>query len=165
MEKWLPGNQNPEETGSYVEGDMLIDRPVGRNGLATQSSIWPGGIVPFVISGSFTQQQHSQILQAMEQYHAQTCIRFVERFNEPDFISIENSPSGCWSTVGRMGGMQKVNFQTPACMSKFGTVLHELMHCLGFLHEQNREDRDQYIQVVWQNIPQGNFIIFTEVNQ
>lgn len=134
---------------------MLYDRPVGRNGLATQSSLWPGGVVPFVIAGSFNQQQLSLIAQAMEQYHALTCIQFVPRFNEPDYISIQNSPSGCWSTVGRMGGMQIVNLQTPACMQKPGTAMHELMHCVGFLHEQNREDRDDYIQVVWGNIPQS----------
>lgn len=44
---------NPEELGTYVGGDILVPRPGGRNGLADKSTRWPGGVVPFVISGNF----------------------------------------------------------------------------------------------------------------
>lgn len=44
---------NPEELGEYLEGDMLMPPGFGRNGLIASSSHWPGGIVPFEISGYF----------------------------------------------------------------------------------------------------------------
>lgn len=44
---------NPEELGSYAEGDMLMPQGFGRNGLTAQSSRWPGGLVPFEIRGNF----------------------------------------------------------------------------------------------------------------
>lgn len=44
---------NPEELGSYAEGDMLMPHGFGRNGLTAQSSRWPGGIVPYEIRGNF----------------------------------------------------------------------------------------------------------------
>lgn len=44
---------NPEELGEYLEGDMLMPTSMGRNGLIATTSHWPGGIVPYEISGDF----------------------------------------------------------------------------------------------------------------
>lgn len=46
-------NMNPEELGEYLEGDMLMPSSMGRNGLIATTSHWPGGIIPFEISGYF----------------------------------------------------------------------------------------------------------------
>jgi hypothetical protein len=55
LENWKPEDGNPEEMGSYGEGDILVPSDQqGRNGLASQSSRWPGGIIPFVIAGNFS---------------------------------------------------------------------------------------------------------------
>ncbi|ETN67544.1 metalloproteinase [Anopheles darlingi] len=146
---------NVEELGTYLEGDMLIDRPAGRNGLASTATRWPNGVVPFVIGGNFDAKGMQLIEEAINEYHAKTCIRFVPRMAETDYVSFESSSSGCWSSVGRIGGKQAVNLQIPGCTTLVGTIIHEMMHALGFLHEQNREDRDSWVTIRTQNIKPG----------
>jgi len=72
--------------------------------------------------------------------------------------------------VGRLGGRQEVSLiKTKGCLRKFN-VMHELMHTLGFWHEQQREDRDQYITVNYSNIISGKWntwtlkVIFSKTN-
>jgi Astacin (Peptidase family M12A) len=103
------------------------------------------------------------IERALIEYHSKTCIRFVpRRASDRDYISIESGSSGCWSSVGRIGGKQVVNLQTPGCVSKIGTVIHELLHVLGFLHEQNREERDGFVIIKKNNIKSGYEINFAK---
>lgn len=40
-----------------------------------------------------------------------------------------------------------------------GTVQHELLHALGFNHEQTRSDRDNHIRVLLQNVQSGNVVV------
>ena len=64
----------------------------------------------------------------------------------------------CWAYVGRTTQTeQALSLGTPGCVSK-GIALHELMHTLGFWHEQSRSDRDKYVKVKDHNIKEGKCI-------
>jgi hypothetical protein len=55
--------------------------------------------------------------------------------------------------VGRQGGQQAVLLGY-GCHS-FPIITHELGHTLGFWHEQSRPDRDDYVEVLYENIQSG----------
>ena len=73
--------------------------------------------------------------------------------NDKAFVTII-SGFGCSSSVGKYGGEQFVTLGT-GCFSDH-TIAHEFIHALGFWHEQNRPDRDQYVYIQQQFISWGN---------
>lgn len=52
--------------------------------------------------------------------------------------------------IGRQRGRQQISLGN-GCGTK-GVAIHEMMHALGFYHEQSRLDRDRYIRINWNNI-------------
>lgn len=90
------------------------------------------------------------VLAAMQDIQSKTCLRFQPRKREGDYVYITMFQQGCYSYIGRDGGAQQLNLG-PGCWHKT-TIIHELVHAIGFWHEQSRRDRDKYINVQWNNI-------------
>ena len=69
----------------------------------------------------------------------------------------------CWSYVGqvRMSGGQPVSIGRGCGI--IGTVLHEIMHALGFFHTSSRHDRDSYVVVIPENIRKGKLVVLKNI--
>nr|CAD7570680.1 unnamed protein product [Timema californicum] len=79
----------------------------------------------------------------------------LEQLSKTMYIYLREQGSGRLhsSAVGRQGGSQQVSLG-PGCLYK-GIIVHELMHAVGFWHEQSRGDRDHFVTVLWDNIQRG----------
>ncbi|XP_042559788.1 hatching enzyme 1.2 [Clupea harengus] len=138
-----------------MEGDLVVPRT--RNALAcwNNNCLWKkssnGKVeVPYTVNSQFSSADQSKIQNAMATFNGRTCIQFVARSTQSDYISIENR-DGCFSSLGRTGGKQVVSLQKSGCVYH-GIIQHELNHALGFYHEQTRSDRDQYVKINWNYI-------------
>ncbi|GFQ66738.1 zinc metalloproteinase nas-4 [Trichonephila clavata] len=143
----------PMENPDLFGGDMLGVDPKDRNAVVNKFQIWPGGIVPYEEDPGLKKTVMKFILErAIQHYATHTCIKFVPRTNEKDYIRIFPG-QGCYSHVGRTGGQQPVSLGEGCGWE--ATIIHEFGHALGFYHEQNRSDRDDYLTIFWENILPG----------
>ncbi|CAH1793645.1 unnamed protein product [Owenia fusiformis] len=148
------------EYGDKAGGDMAEDEAKVRAG-AIATKMWPQGKVYYSIDAAkLTASTIANITKAMQIIQTKTtigraiCIRFTKKTSmlTRNYIFITKK-DGCWSKVGMKGGKQELSIGF-GCSST-GTIMHELLHALGFFHEQARYDRDSSIIIHWKNIKPG----------
>lgn len=67
------------------------------------------------------------------------------------------TPSRCYADFARVGGRQQVSL-ADECID-YPTIIHEFMHVVGFIHEHQRDDRDGYVKINWNNIIPGRLFL------
>ncbi|GIY36208.1 astacin-like metalloprotease toxin 1 [Caerostris extrusa] len=139
-------------------GDMRFgpDQPSWA-GLSNSSYYWPRNsaglvVIPYETNINITGKTKQLIKEAADQYKKNTCIRFVERSGQVDYINII-ADTGCYSYVGRQRRSQTLSIGR-GCENK-GTIVHEFGHAAGFGHEHQRSDRDRYLNVYENNVKEG----------
>ncbi|NWH70486.1 MEP1A protein, partial [Piaya cayana] len=102
------------------------------------------------------------ILQAFEMYRLKSCVDFKPYEGESTYIYFMKG-NGCWSMVGDLKTGQNISIGT-GCDYR-AIVEHEILHALGFYHEQSRMDRDDYVTIWWDEILEGgehNFVKYDD---
>uniref|UniRef100_A0A8R1DEI7 Metalloendopeptidase n=1 Tax=Caenorhabditis japonica TaxID=281687 RepID=A0A8R1DEI7_CAEJA len=126
---------------------------VQRNAVRQTYLKWDQARIPYTISSQYSSYSRAKIAEAIEEYRKKTCIEFSPKSaGDLDYIHIVPD-DGCYSLVGRIGGKQPVSLGD-GCIQK-GIIIHELMHAVGFFHEQSRADRDEYVKINWSNVETG----------
>ena len=103
--------------------------------------------------------ERSTIQAGMNMIQSGSCIRFVPRSSETSYVNIVRGASGtgCYADVGRQSGrINTVNLQYNGCITS-GIAAHELIHAVGYYHEQSRPDRDDHVTINWSNIQSGEY--------
>ncbi|KAI9557809.1 hypothetical protein GHT06_014558 [Daphnia sinensis] len=168
--KW--SNRIRDELLKKLAGGDIMTLDDNKNAVIDRNSLWPGAQVPYVISASYTPEQRRVLGYAISEFHSKTCIRFVPRTTQANYIYIRRDLNvGCWSYVGMNGnGPQDVSLPDYCVSYNYpGSVMHELMHAIGFQHEHQRPDQQYYITINYPNIRPDNRQFFnpmksTEVN-
>ncbi|PGK08808.1 hypothetical protein CN895_27485 [Bacillus cereus] len=107
--------------------------------ITDENKRWPGGYIPFKI-----------IEKAISHWNSMSNVRLVPFNGEDDYcvfqIGTLSSGIACKSDIGRTGGG---NPQSIICNSDgnftVGSLIHEIGHAFGLIHEHQRPDRDDYV--------------------
>jgi hypothetical protein len=140
-------------TDDVVRDGFTWPRPVSARspGLKNPQSLvlptrsWPLPIA-YVIDGSFSPADRSVIADALAHFANVSGIRFVAATTESNYLRFlpEADSTECGhSFFGMQGGEQPIFIH---CI-RAGTVVHEIMHALGFGHEHQRADRDSFVRL------------------
>ena len=140
------GSAGTAEAAAFVEG----------------ARTWPQGVVAYRIEPLLLKRagatgsdcegwrtwrssaQASVVCRGMAEWARQTGVRFVAaKTTQRDALVIRDGAAN----TARLGYFPSGNYMTVALDTNYRSVLHELGHALGLIHEHQRNDRGDYIRL------------------
>jgi hypothetical protein len=119
---------------------------------------WPAGVIPYDIS-KLTPPQQTLALRAMQRWlDTGAKIKFIPRTKEIEYVNFTGKTDAGNNTshIGFIKGKRTdINITAFWWRDLEWMPAHELGHVLGFHHEHQRWDRDQFITVHYENIKPG----------
>ena len=158
------------ETG-LIEFDIRPSKNQNKGSVTSDADLlWDKGIVPYVIQGTRylegggqivginREEDKEKIRAALSELSKETGILFPEYETESelyaehkDGVKIIAGWKYSTSFLGRQGRIQTI---TLGLTLEKSVIQHEFMHALGFNHEFTRSDRDEYVNIYFENIPE-----------
>ncbi|KAK7478304.1 hypothetical protein BaRGS_00030456, partial [Batillaria attramentaria] len=113
---------------------------------------WTNAEVPYQFArGDFSDKEQYMIKQALTEWERYTCMKFRPAMSADSNILRFQNGASCSSQVGMVGGVQLLNLDVAGCRFK-GLYLHEVGHAIGLFHEHQLPDRDNYIEILYNNV-------------
>ncbi len=161
---------------AIAEDDMIVgyaaqffssDRTIRGLGNTVYGRTWPNGIVPYQFSEDLSAASEAKVRSAVAHWNENSSILLVERTtlnagDYPNYLKFITA-SQCASWVGFQGTGSQDVYVGDNCTT--GSMIHEIGHGLGLLHEHTRPDRDAYVSIQWGNIVDGkehNFDVLSD---
>lgn len=108
--------------------------------------------------------QRTKISEAMRTIEGVSCVRFKPKKTQVNYVYIRPHKTNCQAVMGKKPepGLQVLEL-APACY-QVGTIMHELIHVLGFTHMQNHPQRDKFVKIHRSRIDDDKWHNFVPVN-
>ena len=164
--------EDVKKFGGHILGETIIppegqflEEMVSPDSLIVGNSkfVWPEGVIPYVLSEEI--KNHKENLKDIKQTKAyfegrwghDIPIKLVPRTDQEDYVEfvLSSSPTSSSSSIGRQGGKQLIKLAYRERGAGYSTVIHEVGHAAGLLHEHQRPDRDMYVNIHDENIVEG----------
>ncbi|KAL6743369.1 hypothetical protein Aduo_016414 [Ancylostoma duodenale] len=149
-------NANSDVASTLYQSDIMLSKSQANDILEPERSkrqafrdrnypltIWQTGVY-FQFHETAHPHMREVFYKAATLWMNYTCIDFFEDDKAENRIIIGKG-QGCWSMIGRNGGIQELSLGE-GC-DNVGTATHELGHALGFFHPMSRHDRDKFLTI------------------
>ncbi|XP_071963186.1 uncharacterized protein [Antedon mediterranea] len=151
-----------EEQQQIIDGIKTSGR--SRRTAYSGPATWPDGIVTWQYKpddNTIVTNHGSRIIEAMEILSDKTCLTFEEfdsstmADSKPRLV-FATPEGGCYASLGFTDDTEDnfVFLGNSGC-NTIGVVIHEIGHAIGRRHEHTRPDRDEFIDVITENIESG----------
>lgn len=148
-----------------TQGDILLGQLKEQNSIKVgqykpnNPKLWPTSTIPYFVADDYPYVQ--LIEDVINYFNENTPIRFrAPKQGDKDGIVFRSGEEHCYSYLGRVGGFQPI-FLGEECRGP--QIIHEILHALGFVHEQSRTDRDEYVEILWDEIQPDFHLQFMQV--
>lgn len=149
---------------AIYQGDIILGRAENlqkqpgqskdghRDALVTSdyTTFWTKATIPYVIDPAI--KDPNNILAAIQHWRDNTLLQFVQRTNQPNWVTFKPSSDNsicASSAIGMTGGEQFI-FGSELCPT--GNFIHEIGHAAGLQHEQARSDRNGHVKILFENM-------------
>ena len=98
---------------SIVNAKATVDKPLHRQqraAIGDRDDFWPNGVIHYAFDSSVSPRLQGLIQEAMTEWQDETCLLFLPRDQEDDYIKFYNRPNEEYCTcdsVGRRGGNRR----------------------------------------------------------
>lgn len=149
---------------SRVEREVTAD---GLGAMKLDAELWEDGVLPLVFDSDVTDVERRMIFDACHEWESVARVQCREGPYKGRKIDVTKHQSwGCFAIWG-MGTSfvflkRWINLGQGCWKRK--TLIHELGHSFGLIHEHQRPDRDSYVSILSDNIESGFLWMQSKVN-
>ncbi len=141
----------------HIESAGVFDKSRGFQGKSIQfptssGKPWPNETIYYRFDSSVSTAKQSAFQDAVIHYRNRTSLRWIQVDSTfgGNYVLVkgnDTSSLGCWSSIGDMEASgQELQVGRSDCDT--GSMIHEMGHAAGLIHEHQRPDRDTYVTVV-----------------
>jgi hypothetical protein len=127
---------------------------------------WEDGVLPIAFGFSVSPERRQLFLEACAEWSKLADVRCQVGPYRNRELRVGAYTSGCWGLYG-MGsfapGLRRTINLSENCWSR-QTVIHEIGHALGLIHEHQRPDRDRYVEIRRENLDQDFLGLMWSIN-
>jgi hypothetical protein len=118
----------------------------GFSGYPNKVAEWKSQIIPYSFEAGLEEPLKNSFIEAINTIEGVTNLCFISNRLSAPGITVKKFGSGNYSFVDLNDNSINMASEQP------WVFIHEICHLLGMAHEQQRPDRDSFINILWNNI-------------